>query len=316
MAQEFGGTLIGIERPLIVAVDAGATRTRIAMGREVLNLTTMVEFPTDHDFQVHTDKVAEHIEAMTGKEKPIMVGYDIAGEVSADGLTIVKAGQLHAYGWTGKPITAETAAALNIDNASLFLLNDLVSAGFAQREADRQRITGDLFRKKMLRDDYAGAIMTISTGNNTAVYSAKEVKNTESGHEQVEGLSAEVACGCGQFDDAEALISGTAILNRFRTSGKDIHPDDSRWASYRETLLAVLTQQLQTFQDRVGENGQRLRQLSLFGSVALGNSGAVTFLQQHRLAEPAVSVVRAKYGDHSGLYGAFYAAQERLDEAA
>ena len=311
MSTEFGGPLIGKAEPLIAVIDTGGTWTRAALGAERIEAENIWRTSTAHQLEEHTENVARLVELVTDNRRPDILAYGIAGNPSANGLTIVEAGALKKYGWLNQPIVEQASAATGVPLDQIILMNDLVAPALAEREQDRRKITGSKNILTLLPDEYVGVVKAISTGTNNAVYDKYGAENMESGHNVKIDKEAAGPCGCGQCNDAEAWISGTGILNRFGISGKDMDPEDPRWHEYRADLGIVMDAEFVMMNGLLAarNRNQHIRTLKLFGSVATGNSGAIPYLRERY---PGLTITETTYGEDGGLYGGYFAGLEKL----
>lgn len=279
---------IGLVEPLIVAVDNGATNTRIAVreGDQVLETLT---YTTPYYYQTAINELGKNILDLSGK-KPQAIGFAIAGEV--DGISIVKAGQLQEYGWCERPFSEDVAAVIGIEPAAIVLMNDCVAAAKAQQVANRKVGAPDV-----------GYIETISTGFGGAGFRGDELIADEPGHEFYKpGLR----CGCGQDGCAEAYISGSGIRQRFQQSAERL--EMHLWARVTADAAEIHFQML----ERLKAKGLDPQTLYLFGSVALKSPVMLPDLRAE--LDGYVGVEEATHRDDSGLVGAGDAALELINQ--
>ena len=292
-------SIIGIAEPTTLILDIGGSKISLVEGAETLDRIDLFKTPEDLDSAIK--KIARHSAVILGDRKLDALGVAIAGEVSPDEETIVRGGPLQAYGWTDRLIRQALAEAHDIKPENVMIINDAASAGYGEREFHRR--TGSLGK------DYQGFIETISTGNGGAVYDAKGSVNVEPGHID-SGEEARVACGCGKKTCIEAHISGGSMAAAIGRGLENVLHDDQIWVEYKDTFNRLQLVKLEALR-RKGYD--RLEQWSFFGSVALLGPGIVEdFGKFLASVKPNIEVTRAHFGDRSGLYGAYFALQERL----
>lgn len=291
------------EEPLVAVWDIGGTKSSAAVGGEHIDPERIVTLETCSDPEENAARLAEATLELTGGRRPDLIGSAVAGEVSENGLTIVRAGQLRSYGWLGKPIKAMIADANGLPIERAEIINDVESAGWAQREADRRR------RMQYLLRGGQGYIETVSSGTNGAIYDLSDVVNVESGHIS-SGEEAPVQCGCGGTDCVEAHIGGNPVAEAWGKRMEQVDVDDTRWDAYQRVFARMQVVKL----DALRERGFNPKYWYMFGSVSLkGPRNVLGDFASQLVEDPehAMPVAAATYGDESGLYGTYFAVRDR-----
>lgn len=288
----------GTAEPLILVGDIGGSKISLATGGESIDCVDYSRTP--RDIQSAFDTIAVRSAVILDGRVPDVVSFSIAGEVSKDGETITRGGPLQEYGWVGERIREGIAEAARAKPDMAFMANDTESAALAEREIDR--------RRGRLVPGYKGLIETISSGNGGAVYDEDGATNIEPGHLD-SGQEAPVVCGCGGRTCLEAHISGNSVGAAWGTRLEHVPHNDPRWAAYHELFARMQIIKL----DKLRGLRHNPQKWSFFGSVALlGPEVVENFASRLAEVEPAIYVTRAHYGNQSGLYGAYFAAKERL----
>jgi predicted NBD/HSP70 family sugar kinase len=289
----------------IAAIDLGGTKCAVAVGFD--QIEEVKSFKTPDTLDETVDAIYVEVEAQLDGRSLAGFGCAIAGEVSESGETIVRAGPLQERGWVDLPIKRKLVEKLNVDPETGHILNDAGAAALAEREeAERQGL--------LVVPGFQAFIETISSGNGGAIFDKDGATNVEPGHID-SGKEAPVVCGCGKPNCIEAWISGNSVAQAWGTSMETVKdPNDPRWEAYLETLFEMQQIKLEALRRR----GYDPKLWSLFGSVALKGPRMVVedFRDRLVVVEPDIQVIRATYGDRSGLYGAYFAAQAMLAEAA
>jgi predicted NBD/HSP70 family sugar kinase len=306
--------LVGLAEPSVLVVEFGGTKTSVVEGKRFIRSKNVDVAPTLHNLDEAIEDVAGRSGVLLAGRAINAVAVSIAGEVSPNGLTIVRGGPLQAYGWTEDKepdIRGKLADALGVEHEAVTILNDGESAGLAERHADR--VDGRLYQ-----DGFLGLIQTVSSGNGGAVYDINGAKNTEPGHTD-SGRVAPVQCGCGGDRCIEAHISGDSVAAAWAKElphikhMEDLDPTDPRWTEYSQIFITMQERLLAS----LAERGLKPDKLAYFGSVALKTPGPLTNLTRFMAnIRPHVMVTAATYGDLSGLQGAYLATKDKLDQAA
>lgn len=280
---------------LVVAIDNGGTNTRVAarLGSEILDV---VSFPTPSDYHEGVNLAADSIRHVTAGKKPAAIGYAVAGQVD-DG-RIIRAGELQDYGWTGRPLAADVAAALAIDKSQVALINDCVAAAKSQQVVNQQA-----------GEPTEGYIITLSTGFGGAGFTDTDLIPDEPGHAF---LRKGAICGCGEDGHVEAHVSGSGIQRKFGVPADKL--SDRKW---RRVVFDLRDAHLQLLQRLATEKGLKPSTLYYFGSIATRSPHALPGLAARLMTDEAKptyleSMKMATFRNDSGLHGA---AQVALDLA-
>lgn len=291
---EIAPSLIGIAEPTIVTADFGGTYSTILEGERLMQPgTKILRYETPKSYDQAIEQIGMRTAALLGRKRLDGFGFGAAGKI-VDGV-VKTAGQLAEYGWVGRDVTNDIAAALGIDSAFVVGLNDVEAAAKAEQTA-----------RKAEQDGPEG-IFTLSTGFGGAIYTQEKIITDEPGHKFLE---YGVQCGCGNNGCIEAHISGSGIKRKYGTAAEDIPANDSRWVLIKKDVIAALDLTL----SRYGIEGHTLKRLSFYGSVALKGPemlAAITEGMADTFIE-APEVAPATYGENSGLFGAYYAVRERI----
>ena len=296
--------LIGVAQPKILIGDFGGTWSRMQAHYPATRpestpsaYDTAVRYPTPFTYGEAIEQVAFAASNLLGRKKPDAFGFGVAGQIDKDGV-IVTAGKLAEYGWVGEQVTADIAQVLGMDPSNVAGMNDVAVAAKAEQQA---RAAGGKY-------GFEG-IYTLSTGLGGALYSPEGIAPDEPGHEF---LRAGAMCGCGKDGCIEAHVSGSGIERKYGLRGEAIPPEDPIWDGVRSDLVQGFDKLLSTYGESFGETPTRL---SFYGSVALKGPHILESLQVglgEIRGDETPEVARAAYGDQSGLYGAYYLAQETL----
>jgi len=281
---------------LVLTVDNGGTRTRLAQGGK--NITQIETYETPKDYDQAVGQIAAKARIVLGGNRPDAIGFSIAGKV--EGGQIVSAGQLQEYGWVGRPFAADVAEELGVDPARIVLLNDCAAGANAERVARRPK------------DGEMGAFMVLSTGFGGALYTSNELIADEPGHHY---LRPGAVCGDGEDGHMEAHVSGSGIERKFGVRGEHIPHDDPRWHEVRGDFYNSMDLTLARYEVEYGAVPQTI---GFTGSVALGGPHLLSGLQRDldaRMGGAAPRIEQAVYRDESGLYGAAFAAGVALQAA-
>jgi len=285
--------LVGTAEPTILVVDLGGSWSRFAVGGEPIDEELIAKHQTLPGYE---DTVAQvgRAAAFLCEKKPDAIGFGIAGQMT-DG-TLTEGGKLKQFGWVGRPIASDIAAALNLDPSRVVGLNDVAAAAKAEQVATNRQGNTD-----------TQAIYTLSTGFGGALFTPRSIIPDEPGHEY---LRAGAQCACGRDGCLEAHVSGLGIAAKYGLGDAPLPPDDPRWSRVKGDLVAGVYSML----DRYAEDGHNPRRLSFFGSVALKGPDILGCLRDGLmgLRDDAPQVDTATYGDVSGLQGAYFAARETL----
>jgi predicted NBD/HSP70 family sugar kinase len=293
------------DRPPIAVIDLGGTKCAVAVGFDRIEVCKSFATPDTLDETV--EAIYKEVRTQLGERSLAGFGCAIAGELSEDRETIVRAGPLQERGWIGLPVKRKIVVKLGVEPDTVEMLNDAEAAALAELEdAKKQGL--------LVIPGFQALVETISSGNGGAVFDKNGAENVEPGHID-SGKKAPVICGCGKPNCIEAWISGKSVAKAWGVPMETVKdPDDSRWDRYLETLFEMQQIKLEALRGQ----GYDPKLWSLFGSVALKGPRMVVEDFRDRLAvvEPGITVKRARYGDKSGLYGAYFATQAKLAEAA
>lgn len=286
---------IGIAEPVLVAIDNGATNTRILAvhGEEVLGATN---YPTPRSYEDAIEKISFASAVLLDEKSPDGMGYAVAGDIQEG--VIVGAGQLEEYGWVGHSLADDTAEIVGVEPARIEVMNDCVAAANAQRNANKQAKETD-----------TGYVVTISTGFGGAGFKGDELIPDEAGHYF---LRDGAICGCGKVGCAEAHISGSGIERKFGIPAEDLPKE-----LWNQVLYDMGEAHAQLIERLRSEKGLNPHTLYFFGSVALKQAAVLPAIasglrrNQNRLRNRIPYLEEATYGDDSGLVGARYAALAR-----
>lgn len=289
--------ITGQAEPLVVAVDNGGTNTRLEL-RAGDNILGNEDYKTPQDYDTAVSRLGDVAQRLAGGQKIQAVGFAVAGEV--DQTRIVKAGMLSS--WVDRPFGADVADSIGVAAESIVLMNDCVAAAKAQQGANRKaRISGP------------GYISTISTGFGGTGFTSTDFIPDEPGHNF---LKDGAICECGNHGCCEAHISGSGILNKYRSKAEDLPL--YVWPEVVADTVETYVQLLNRLKE---EQDFSPSMLYFFGSVATKSPhlilpGLRDGLQVRRKEINFVpNIALATHSDSSGLVGAGDAAHDHATRA-
>jgi predicted NBD/HSP70 family sugar kinase len=291
--------VIGLYEPAIVTIDNGGTNTRVAGYRDGEVSAHKLVYATPHDYDQAIRRAAQSALMVLNGRSIDAVGFSVAGRIDDEGKRVVSAGQLQAYGWTGRPFAEDVASELGVPSDRIVLLNDCVAGASAERKV------------RALKGDEAGAFGVLSTGYGLSPYTATRLIPDEAGHYF---LKEGAICGCGKDGCMEAHIAGSGIRNKFKRPAEEIPWGDSAWKIIKEDFGESVYLTLERYKSELGIS---VGIIGFTGAVALGGPRMLEDLQRdltNRLHTQAPYIEQAVYKDDSGLYGAAFAAEAVLKE--
>lgn len=282
-----------MSEPLILSVDQGGSRTRLAsLSGEMIK--RIEEYPTPNYSQEAIGKLAATSSIVLDGKKPDTIGLSVAGNVM--GNHIVSAGELKNKGWVDQDIVKEIAEAIGVDPDNIAILNDCAAGATAERVANN------------LPPEEVGAFMVLSTGFGGALYKGTELIPDEPGHYH---LAYGAICGCKKDGCIEAHVSGSGIARKYGQPGENILHTDKLWlkikGDFHESMALTL--------ERYKKLGISPQIIGFAGSVAINGPSMLVDLQRamsDKFSNKAPKICEAVYGEESGLYGAAFAAGEIL----
>lgn len=287
--------LVCMSEPLILTIDNGGTNTRITQySDEQLGGIDGYRTPKNYDQAIGEISVrARHI--LRGR-KPDAIGFSLAGKVQNG--RIVQAGELQKNGWVDLPFVEDVASELGMSPDDIVALNDCAAGANAERQARR------------LPAGKTGVFMVLSTGFGGALYNQTGITSDEPGHYF---LKPGALCGDGADGHIEGFVSGSGIARNYGISGEDLPHDHPYWQEIKCNLADGMHLTLKRYES----NGTPLTVVGFTGAVAIGGPNILPDLQTtltSKLGAAAPQITTAIYGEQSGLYGAAFAATDRLFE--
>lgn len=288
--------LVGISEPLILTVDNGGTNTRMAQyGQEQLG-SIIDGYRTPKSYDQAIGEISMRAQRMLGGRKPDAVGFSLAGKVENG--RIVQAGELQKNGWVDLPFVEDVASELGMSPADIVALNDCAAGATAERQ------------ERKLPRGKTGAFMVLSTGFGGALYNENGIFSDEPGHHI---LKPGAICGDGADGHIEGFVSGSGIARNYGIPGENLPHDHPYWQEIKSNLADGMHLTL----ERYKSNGMQLTVVGFTGAVALGGPNILPDLQTAltgKMGDEAPQIATAVYGEQSGLYGAAFAATDRLFE--
>lgn len=268
---------------MILLIDVGGTKTRIALSEREGDIAHPVLFPTEKEFDAGINKIAEETQKIIGSSSLEAVVMGTTGQVSKEGV-ILKSPNL--ANWQDRDVKNVLSERFN---TKAFVLNDAVMGALGEAHYGAGK------------DAKVLLYMTIGTGIGAArVIDGKPdlTVGSETGHQYVTIEKVPI--------EAEDIISGRAIRAAFGKGGEEVR-DQAMWDHYSMLFALPLYNTILHFiPDTVVIGGSLVKEGSMSVEKIKEHLHAIARLP--RVPE----VLPAKLGDLVGLYGAHAYARSML----
>jgi predicted NBD/HSP70 family sugar kinase len=264
---------------MYIAADIGGSKMRIAGSDDLKNFSDPVILNTPQEYEAGIALFTQHVVAMTGGAPIKAVGAGIAGGLSQDKKTLIKARNLPL--WSGHAIAADLEKAVS---APVHLENDTALVGLGEVVAGAGKGASIV------------VYITVSTGVNGARIVDGVIDRAHFGFE-IGGQY--LAMGADQRT-LEELISGSAIGEKYGKSPRDIEKDSPVW----EELAGIFAYGLHNTilhwsPDRVVLGGSMFNEIGIpVERVHFHLSGIM------RKFRELPEIVHSSLGDLGGIHGA------------
>lgn len=272
-----------------IAIDIGATTTRIGLSKHGYTFSTIRRFPTPASFQDGITAIANTIKSLYATRRQFRIGVAIPGHVDRNG----QLGRLsNLPNWSHQPIVAALSSATG---GIVHTINDAVAAGIGEAVAGAGK-----FHRIV-------AYLTISTGIGgvRVIHGMADAAahGFEPGHHTL--VPNGHICGCGRRGCFETYASGTAFRKIYGVRPETCQ-DPRIWNRYARWLGEGVFNTIVFWSPDVVVIG---------GGVALAGRKLFhplrRFLKQTCTFLPCPPILRSQLGDHAGLYGCLKLLDER-----
>jgi glucokinase len=275
--------------------DIGGTKTRVAVSRDGKSFGEPVKFDTPQDFEEGIHRISEELRKLSGDQVFLAIGGGIAGPLNHERTTLLMAP--HLPQWVGKPIVEALLA--NVRTHHVYLENDSAIVGLGESHYGAGK--GDAIM----------AYITVSTGVGGVRIVDGHIDRSSIGFEpghQILDIDKTMFPEL-HADEAEEIISGTAIAERFHKKAYEV-TDPAVWEELAK-LLAYLLNNVTVFwsPDSIVLGGSMV-----VGDPAIPVDRVAYHLDQILTIFPKKPVVKeATLKDLGGLYGAMAFVAQRAN---